>query len=257
MNTGHNNMSRVSAGRNISHAMPISKFFSTIITLPTIGSNVSSLFYIIRNKFMETFSRYIGNNRHPYSAWTFSSNFSGYCNNRFPRCTTSADFFPDASHISFINFNVFGQQISARNYHCPSQFVKPSPGSIIAAKSENSFQTKSTGTMLLTCNKPHGQKPCTKRLACIMKQCSCGNGSLPLTFSTKKKTTFHQRRLFRFFSAIGTTKFFRPPKPDNIIKAGIVSTKPFIKLLECSRIIDAGNWVFWLFHSHILHHVVG
>jgi hypothetical protein len=61
--------------------------------------------------------------------------------------------------------------------------------------------------------------------------------------SAKKKTTPHQRWLLRVGSATGATKTFRPSKLSNIVKTSIFVAKPFIKFLECSRIINTGNGV--------------
>ena len=77
------------------------------------------------------------------------------------------------------------------------------------------------------------------------------------TLSAKKKTTPHERRLVRFFSTTGANKAFTPSKFRNKFKASTFAAKPFIKVLECSRIINARNGVPCLFHDHILHLVVG
>jgi hypothetical protein len=90
-----------------------------------------------------------------------------------------------------------------------------------------------------------------------MKQRSRSDGRLPFTFSAKEKTTSHQGWLVSPFSTTGTNKAFWPSKFRNIFKASIFAAKPFIKVLERSRIINARNGVPWLFHDHILHLVAG
>jgi hypothetical protein len=90
-----------------------------------------------------------------------------------------------------------------------------------------------------------------------MKQRSRSDGRLPFTFSAKKKATLHQRWFVRVYPTTGANKTFRPSKFRNIAKADIFTAKPFIKLLESSRIINAGNGVPWFFHDHILHPVLG
>jgi len=76
-----------------------------------------------------------------------------------------------------------------------------------------------------------------------MKQGSSSDRYLPFTFSAEKETTPHQRWLLGTESAIGTSKTFGPAKFRNIVKASTFAAKPFIKLLESSRIINAGNGV--------------
>jgi len=243
MNTRHNNMSRVSTGRDIRHNVPVTHSLDAIITLPSISPDLRPLCHVIRNEFMEAYRRYIWNNRHTYSARTTPPNFCCYCNNRFPFSTSATDFYPHASDISFINFNGSGQLVPSRTYHGTTQFMKPSPRSIVTSKPENPLQTKSAGSMLLTCHKPHGKKPSPKWLVRFMKQRSRSNGSLSFTFSAKKEITACQRWFLCNVPTAGATEASRPSKFSNIINAGIVAAKPFIKLLECFRIIDASNRV--------------
>lgn len=112
---------------------------------------------------------------------------------------------------------------------------------VVTSESANPLQTKSTGSMLLTCHKPHCKKPIPKWFVRSMKQRSRSNGSLPSTFSAEIETTICQRWFLLSVPTVGTTEVSRPSKLSDIINAGIVAAQPFIKLLECSRIINAGN----------------
>ena len=257
MNTRHNNMSRVPTVRNIRHNVPVTHSLDAIISLPSISPDLRTLCHVIRNEFMEACRRYVWNNRHAYSTRTAPPNFCCYCNNYFPFSASATDFYSHTSDISFIHFNGSSQLVPSRTYHGTTQFMKPSPRSIVTSKPENPLQAKSAGPMLLACHKPHGEKPSPKRLVCFMKQRSRSNGSLSFTFSAKKETTACQGWFIRNVPTSGATETSRPSKFGDIIKAGIVVAKPFIKLLECFRIIDAGNGVSWLLHNRILHHVVG
>jgi hypothetical protein len=80
---------------------------------------------------------------------------------------------------------------------------------------------------------------------------------LPFTFSAKKEATLHLRGFFRSFSANGAAESFWPPKLGNVAKAGLFAAKPFVKLLERSRIINARNRVILFFHDYMLRYVVG
>jgi hypothetical protein len=109
--------------------------------------------------------------------------------------------------------------------------------------------------MLLACNKPQGKKPLPKWLVRLMKQRFIGNGSLSFTFSKKKEIISCQRWFFVSVSLFGETKTFLSSKFGDIIQANFVFAKPFVKLLECCRILDAGNRVSWLLHGHTLYFV--
>jgi hypothetical protein len=82
-----------------------------------------------------------------------------------------------------------------------------------------------------------------------MKQSSRSDGRLPFAFQAKEKTTPHQGGLVSFFSTTGASKAFRPSKFRNIFKTSIFAAEPSIKILECSRIINARNGVPLLFHN--------
>jgi len=118
--------------------------------------------------------------------------------------------------------------------------------SLVAKDGVEALQTKSTGSMLLTCHKPHGKKPSSKWLVGSMKQRSRSNGGLSFTFSAKNETMSCQRRFFRNVLTVGATEASRPSKFSDIFNAGIGAAKPFIKLLRCSRIINTSNRVSWL-----------
>jgi hypothetical protein len=64
-------------------------------------------------------------------------------------------------------------------------------------------------------------------------------------------------RIYLKKSTGGATKALWPSKLRNIGKAVLFSAKPFIKFLECSRIVNATNWMPSLFHPHILYVVAG
>jgi hypothetical protein len=111
--------------------------------------------------------------------------------------------------------------------------------------------------MLLTSHKPHGKKPSPKWFARFMKQRSRSNGSLSLTLPAEKEATTCQGGFLSNVPTAGATEAVPPSNFGDIINASIVAAKPFIKLLERSRIINASNRVSWIFHGRTLHHVAG
>ena len=250
-------MCGISACGNICYNVSVPQVFDTIISFPSISSNRRTFLHIIQNKLMKACRRHIWNSRHSYSTWASTSHFCGNSNDNFTFGTTAADFFSYASNIGLISFDSTSQMISTWAYHCSAQFVQPSPCRIVTAKAKNTLQSKCARPILLTRNKPYCEEPSPKWFVSFMKQCSSSNRCLTFTFSAQKKSSPHYRRIFLKNSARRTTKALRPSKLRNIGKAGLFSAKPFIKFLECSRVVNATNWVPSLFHSHILHVVAG
>ena len=257
MNTRHDHMSRISTCGNICHNMIEAQFLDAFIPVPSVSPDFSAHFHVIQKKFVKARCGHIGNNGHAYSSRTASPDFCCYGNNRLPLSTSPTDLRPTASNICLIYFNGSGQFISASAHHRTTQFMKPNPRCIVAAKSKNSFQTESVSSMLLACHKPHGKKPSPQGFVGLVKQCSRSYRCLPFTFSAKKETTPHHRRLFRGISATGATESFRPPKLGNVVEACLFATKPFVKLLERPRIVYSGNRVSMVFHDQILRYVAG
>ncbi len=250
-------MSRISTCSEICHNMIEAQFLDSFIPVPAVSPDFSSHFHVIQKKFVKAHCGHIGNNRHAYSARTASPDFCCYGNNRLSLSTSPTDLRPTASNICLINFNGTGQLISTRAHHRTTQLMKPNPRCIVAAKSENPFQTESASSMLLACHEPHGKEPSSQGFVGLVKQCPRSYRCLPFTFSAKKEASPHHRGLFRGVSATGATESIWPPKLGNVVEAGIFATKPFLKLLERSRIINAGNRVSLLFHEHMLRYSAG
>jgi len=257
MNTWHSNMSSISAIRDICYSMFIAHNLYAVIARPSIRSKRCSPLHVIPDESPKAWCRQVRNLCHTNSTRTTTTHFRCYCNDRLSLSPSTANLRPNSPDVCFIYFNLSGQLIPSGAHHRTTQFMKPSPCSIVTAETKDPFQSESTGSMFLTRHKPHSKKPRPKWFMTAMKQSSRTNGRLPLTFSAKEKTTPHQGRFVSFFSTTGANKAFRPSKFRDIFKANIFAAKPFIKVLECSRIINARNRVPWLFHDHILHLVAG
>jgi len=257
MNTWHNNVSRIRGIRDIHYNMPIAHNLYTVITRPGIRSKHGSPSYVVPDESPKARCRQVRNLYHTNSARTTATHFRRYCNDRFSFSTSTTNLGPDSPDVCFINLNLSGQLIPSRTHHRTTQFMEPTPCSIITAKTKDSLQSESTGSMLLTRHKPHGEKPCPERFVTPMKQGSRSDGGLAFAFSAEKKTTPHQGGLGDLFPTTGANKTVRPSKFRNKFMTRTFGAKPVVKILECSRIINAGNRVPWLFHDHILHLVVG
>jgi len=201
--------------------------------------------------------RQVRNLCHANSTWPTATHFYGYCNDRLSFSASTSGLCTDSPDVCFVNFNFSRQLIPSGAHHRTTKFVKPIPCSIITAKTKDPFQSKSTGPMLLTRDKPHGKKPRPKGFVTAMKQSSSGDRRLTFAFPAKEKTAPHEGRLVSFFSTTGASEAFRPSMFRNIFETSIFVAKPFIKFLECSRIINARNGMSLLFHKHMLHLVLG
>jgi len=257
MNPWHNNMSRISAIRDIYHRMFVTHGLYTVIPRPAIRSKLGSSLHVIPDESPKAWCRQVRNFCHTNSTRASATHFRRYCNDGFPFSAPASGICPNSPDVCFVNFNLSGQLIPSGANHCTTQFMKPSPRSIITAKTKCSFQSESTGSMLLTRHKPHSKKPRPKGFVTPMKQSSRSDGRLPFAFPAKEKATPHQGWLVRFFSTTGANEASRPSKLRNIFKTSIFVAKPFVKILECSRIINARNGVPLLFHKHMLHLVLG
>ena len=78
-----------------------------------------------------------------------------------------------------------------------------------------------------------------------------------LHFRQRKRPRPIKEGLSAFSPQLGQVKAFRLSKFRHILKTSIFAAEPSIKILECSRIINARNGVPWLFHNHMLHLVAG
>ena len=257
MNSWHDDMSRISTCRDIDGFMPKSSVIQAFVSAPTISPDLGTNLNVVQDESMETFRRNIGHHSHAYSARSFSSDFGGYRNNRLSLSPTPSGLCSNSTYIGFINFDRSMQLVPSSSNHPSPQFVKPLPCSVVAPKAENSLQAKSAGSVLLTGNKPHGEKPNTKRFVSLMKQCSCSNGSLAFALSAQEKASPHQGWIFRCYPAGRAPETFRPSKFSNILEAVVFGAKPVIKFLKRSRVVSPGNRVNRCVHEPILQVAAG
>lgn len=210
MNYWHDDMSRISTCRDVDGFMTISSAIQAIVSAPTISPNFRTNLNVVQDEAMKTFCRNIRHYSHTYSARPFSPDFGGYHNNHLSFSTTPSDLCSNTTYIDFINFDRPLQLVPSGTNHPSTQFVKPLPRSVVAPKAENSLQAKSAGSMLLTRNEPHGEKPSTKWFVSLVKQCPGGNRSLTFALSTQKKASPYQRWIFRCYPAGRAPETFRP-----------------------------------------------
>ncbi len=156
---------------------------------------------------VKTFGRNIRYHSHTYICLALFPGTSAAYNAHNNGCVSllcapaPSDLCSNSTKIGFINFNRTIQLVPSGLNHPTAQFVKPLPCSIVAPKTKNSLQPKCAGSMLLTGNEPHGEKPSAKWFVSLVKQCSCRNRSLTFALSAQKKASLNQRWIFRCYPA--------------------------------------------------------
>ena len=243
MDTRQMYMSRISTLREVDLFVRIFVLLERIITFPTIRDDRRILLNILAYKRDQAISIHIRYPLHPNSSKSFwFMNFNSNHYYRFSSCSSSSlTTFISTTDESLINFNIPGERISARPDHGSAHFVEPTPSCLITLQAEDSFKSKGATTKFLTCDIPNCLKPEPKRLSGSLKNCSGKNRRFMLTCCASKKARFH----LPCFASVAhwTNKTIRPTKFLQIIKAGLLCCKPFVKFLQCFWVINSGNWV--------------
>jgi len=206
MNSGHDNMSSVSAVRGFCYNMFVAHDLYTVIPRPGIRYKLGSHLHIISDESPKAGCRKVRNHCHPNFAQAATTNFRWYCNDGFSLSTSTTNLRPDGPDVCFIYFNLSGQLFPSGEHHRTAQFVKPSPRSIVASKTKNPFQSDGTGSIFLTRHKPHSKNPCSKWFVPPMKQSPCSNGRFLFTFSTKERAKPNKDGLSCFPLQLGQIK---------------------------------------------------
>ena len=161
----------------------------------------------------------------------------------FPFCpSTSLTTFFASTDIGFVYLNAPRESVSSRSHHSPSEFVQPLPGGLIAAWLNDSFKSKSVGTVFLGGDVPHRAKPLTQWLTGAMENRAGGYGSLDTTVSTIPQPPARPPRSIR--PTLRAYKTIRPTQSRQVFQASSLSRKTLLELCQRPRIV---------FHDRILH----
>lgn len=243
VDTWHDYMRRISACGDVCYNMLVAHSLYTFEPRPSIRVNLGSLLNVIQNECVKAWRRHIRDRGHADSTGTSTTNLCSNCNDRFVLSSPTANLRSKAPDICLIYLDGASQPISPGPDHRAAQFVEPSPCCIVTAKTENSLQTKSTCPVFLTRHKPHAEEPRSKRFVGSVEQRPCRHGCLPFTISAQEEASSHQIRLLRTITATVARETTCPSEPCNVTKTCIFATEPIVKLLECSRVIEARNRV--------------
>ncbi len=133
--------------------------------------------------------------------------------------------------------------MTARSVHGSSHFMQPTPGGLIAAKAEYSFQAKGISTIFLVCYMPDGHKPCPQGLAVLIKDGTSCNRSLSLTISTPDLSPRSQPSFAPITGWANKTCW--PAQPYQVTDTGFLIGKPLVKLKYRPRVINSSYRVSW------------
>lgn len=227
-------------GTVCSYDYMLEPFFSEgIIPSPPICFHDRALLNIIYNKRNQTRCRKVKDMLNTNSSKPTPVFFDFHCHDytSFLKAlsTRNSRFF--TSNKCIINLNSPRQLFPASSNHCPSKFVKPSPGSLRAFQTKDSFQARCADSCLLSANPPHGTKPHQEWLPGALHDCSSDQGSLVVTVGTFNKVALIGPSMA--VTTIWTTKTFWPALRKNILSASLFAIESLVKLHQIS-------WKIWL-----------
>ena len=207
----------------------------SIVTLPAIGLDNTTRFYVILNSILQALSRGIR-----YSLKTNSSNFPTVflrCNNNkfFVFCTTTTftRFFP--ANKSFVYFDSATESITTWTHHRTTQFVEPRPSCSVTAKTKCSLQTQSVGPIFSIRNMPNRIKPNLQRLFDVLKNCTGEKRSLHSTLIAVVKIAISKPSFL--VSTLWASKPFRPTQFQKVLAAGFLGREIIFKFQQVFGVI--------------------
>jgi hypothetical protein len=220
-------------------------FFSEgIVSSPPICFHDSALLNMIYNKGDQTQCRKIKDMPNTNSSKPTSVFFDFHCHDDtgFLKALSTPNSRFLTSNKCIVNLYSPRQLLPASPDHCPSKFVKPSPGGLRAFQTKDSLQTSCADPCLLSANPPHGTKPHQQRLPGALHDCSGDQGSLMVTVGTFNKVALVGPSMA--VPTLWATKTVWPSLRENILPARLFAIESLAKLHQIS-------WKIWLaFFSH-------
>ena len=158
--------------------------------------------------------------------------FDFYCyrNTGFLETLSSLNSWLLTADKSIVNLNLAGQLFSACSDHRPSKFVKPGPNRLGTLQTQDTLQTCSANSGLLSTYPPHGSKPHPKWLLGSLQDGSGSQRSLMVAVGTFYKIPLIGPSMV--MPTNRTTKTVRPPLNKKIISARFLSTEPCVELYQ-------------------------
>jgi hypothetical protein len=165
--------------------------------------------------FLQTLGRSIGPPHKPHPASSFTIFLGSNHYQTFSPSLTPSFARPFSPYRGFVNLDQSRKAISSGSDQGAPQFMEPSPGRVITAKSKQSLQTQRTGAGLLMGYKPKSPKPQSQRLAGVLKDGSSRHRSLIAAGATNQQMAFGWPSLCSL--TLRTNEPLRPTQSDEIV----------------------------------------
>ncbi len=176
--------------------------------------------------------------------------FYSNTNQCFPSSATSSFSGLRSAYICFIDLDDTAQSIPIRSHHSTAQFMQPLPCRMIASQTQKALQSKSISTIFLVCYMPHRTKPDWQRLTSSVQDSSRSLRSLCPTFCAMEQSPASLP--YFLCLTLRTNKAIRPSQLPEILQAGGLGAKPFLKFHQCAWVIFLHmqeHYILWLLES--------
>jgi len=163
---------------------------------------------------------------------------------------TAANATFRSAEICLVNLNSTGKSVPPRSYHCSPQLMQPGPGSLVAAQSKNALESEGIAPRFLVRHEPHSLKPSAKGFPRLLEDRSGSRRRLVLARCAAQQAS---GTCPGTIPATGRAmKTIWPPNAPQIVSTRFLGSKPTVKFLKCSRIINSANRLKVIAHHNIL-----
>ncbi len=184
MNAKQSHMDWITRLRKNNFLQGITVARKSIVSLPTIGQNDRTMKDHLPNEFYKTISTHVW-----YLTQSNASKTFGFMNlhicyyDRLLFSVSAGHTCFLATSVSLVDFDATIQQVTPGSDHSPTQFVKPSPSSLVAAQTQRTLHPQRASTKFLVGHMRRCLKPYPQRFADTVKDRPCGYRDMTLTAS--------------------------------------------------------------------------
>jgi len=223
--------------------MYVAILFESIITTLGISKNYRAFSCRTFHKRLQALNRSISDTLHPDFSKSFGIiHFDCNCNDQFSPCTTTTfSSWVFSSDQGSISFTTAAQFISSMMYNNKAHFMEPTPSGLIDSQTKNLLKSQIISIKILTRYVPNNMESKLERLSCSLRNSSSGEGNIMQTSCTSNQICPN-------FPAVRppanwANRTLRASEPQKIVVANLFCTKPFVKFLQCLRVIHTASWM--------------
>lgn len=227
--------SHLASGRDNMRQMFIPFGSKSIINRQSVSDNRCAWFNHILNEQLDGTSINRGNTtKADPPELCLGLTFDGDKNQRLSlgAAPTSALFL--SSYISLIHLYAPNQSLPSTADHDETQFLQPTPSSLVASKTIGVTQIFGNHSRLLSHHQPHDVKPKTQWFTAAFKNSFSSGRTLPTAPIAMPQPPLCAPSLF--LPASRTNKTIRPPDPFKVVYTVFLGRKPFQCLFKRSGI---------------------